>query len=147
MKVSFFETPQSLQLMLTRNKRYTERFLEKLGSPDDGRVIQEKVQALANAFRGALTQDGLMCLCGVLGAEISGLPKPVVLSARSFFDSLCDWLMKAFASSNTPNPRRKTLRILATLEGALLVARTLEDVDAFDEAVADLQSVAAVSST
>lgn len=120
-------------------KRYSDRFLEKLGNPDfasdDANVVVGVVRAL---FREALVRDGQMCLCGMLAAESAGLPEEVVAETRSFFDRTTDWLMKALSGTSWGKEqqqeavRTQALRAMALFEGGLLIARAKNDPALFD---------------
>ena len=83
-----------------------------------------------------------MCLCGLLGAEIGYLPGPVADEAKRFFESNIIWLTRVFerASGRTDisQSRGQALRTIATLEGALILARSLDDPAAFDVATKGL---------
>jgi TetR/AcrR family transcriptional repressor of nem operon len=95
------------------------------------------VAAWRAAFRRALHEDGRMCLCGVLGAEVGGLPPEVAAEARLFFERGAAVLARAHREAGSAS-RDAGLRTLATLEGAMLLARALGDPKAFDRATADL---------
>lgn len=128
-----FATKPALAAAVAR--RYCDRF--------DAAVAQERAAgascatAWRNVFRRSLREDGRMCLCGVLGAEAGGLPPEVVAEARRFFTRGVDSLAAASGLGGTPG-RRAGLQVLATLEGAMLLARALGDDDAFDQAAAHL---------
>ncbi len=83
------------------------------------------------------TDEGLMCLCGMLGAEITALPAPVAAAAKQFFERNVEWLTvlyrRAGVDATGETPRVYALRTIATLEGALIVARTLGDHSAFND--------------
>ena len=74
-----------------------------------------------------------MCPCGMLAAERDGLPDAVRQAVRRFFIHNRDWLADALARTaeheGTPRPRLETqaLAVIAGLEGAMLLARGLED--------------------
>lgn len=126
-----FPTKAALAAAVAR--RYTDRFLDA--------VVQQAgdgpVGAWRAAFRRALREDGRMCLCGVLGAQVGALPPEVAAEARRFFERGAESLARAHGG--TPEAARDAgLRVLATLEGAMLLARTLGDPAAFDRATAAL---------
>ena len=133
-----FPTKGDLGAAVTR--RYTERFLESLGdpeeTPDDANAV---IAAFRSLFRDALVNDRQMCLCGMLGAEISDLPKEVAAETATFFTRSIDWLVTALAGTEWGEQtgpihvRRVALRTIAALEGALIIARTLDDTSLFDE--------------
>ncbi|MGB1027140.1 MAG: hypothetical protein ACPGYL_11330, partial [Rhodospirillaceae bacterium] len=83
----------------------------------------------------------LMCLCGLFGAEIGDLPPRVQDETKLFFQRTLAWLQNALgptAPAVGPNREAQAYHILATLEGALILARSLNDLAAFDAAIAGL---------
>ncbi len=125
-------------------RRYTERFLEALGDPAD-RVASPAVllERCIQAFRDALARDRRLCLCGVLGAEAGALPEQVLAEARRFFERSLEWLSIALSrllgkDKNVKLARSGAIHILACLEGALILAKTLDDIETFDAAVAPI---------
>ncbi len=114
-------------------RRYRERFLATLGDPAEPAGLER----FAAAYRKALVEDGQMCLCGLFGAEIEALPAEVAVEVRIFFEDCIQWLERALAPSDDET-RGQALLVLSALEGALIVARTLDQVEAFDEATAEL---------
>lgn len=133
-----FPTKEDLGAAMT--ERYTDRFLESLGDPADPSVsAQVKIDRYIDAFRQAHRKENLMCLCGVLGAEISGLPEQVAVQTRIFFEKNRKWLATAMRG----DPRydgavarnRAALALIAKLEGAILMTRTMEDPEVFEAVV------------
>jgi TetR/AcrR family transcriptional repressor of nem operon len=124
-----FPTKAALAAAVAR--RYTERFEAAVAGADGG------VAAWRAAFRKALGEDGRMCLCGVLGAEGGVLPPEVAAEAKRFFARGVDALAR-IQGEPTVERRQAALGILATLEGAMLLARTLGDPAVFDAATATL---------
>lgn len=84
------------------------------------------------AFRSALENDGQLCLCGVLAANRDALPDEVAREARDFFEAAIEAL-----TAVTGNLERST-QILATLEGAMILARSLDDLAVYDAATKHL---------
>jgi len=125
--------PVKADLARETAKRYRERFFEALGPAEDARAPAVKLARMIELFRGALHSDGRMCLCDVLGIEVSSLPGDVAAEAAEFFRQTLAWLEAAM--QNFANP----VEVLSLLEGALVVARSLNDTRAFDEAVANLE--------
>ncbi|MEM7226230.1 MAG: TetR/AcrR family transcriptional regulator [Pseudomonadota bacterium] len=110
--------------------RYRERFLAALGDPESPGSLERYVAA----YRKALVEDGQMCLCGLFGAEIEALPGEVALEVRRFFQDNLAWLERALA----PAGPDQAVLVLSALEGALILARSLERTEAFDQAAAAL---------
>ncbi len=112
-------------------RRYTERFEAAVDAAiADGAL---PVEAWRRAFRRALLEEGRMCLCGALGASAADLPSDVAAEARRFFRRGLDMLTGTGGLSWDG-----AMRILAILEGAMLVATALGNAAAFDAATADL---------
>ncbi len=117
--------------------RYTARFLQALGAPD-ALAPDIAIARYIEAYRGALLQEGLMCLCGMFGAQIACLPETVADEARVFFERNMAWLETVFARSGfTPEAARaEAASLIATLEGAMILARTMQDPALFDAILA-----------
>lgn len=120
--------PTKSDLAAAAAKRYRERFADALAAEE--RRGTARVEAWRALFDGALKKDGLMCLCGILAAEGASLPAPVAAEARAFLDF-------GVASLDEARPGEGA-RILAQLEGAMLVARSMDDPDFFSQATAGL---------
>ena len=83
-----FPTKSDLGAAVAR--RYTDRFLGLMPDPkQDNFNPTEALKIYVGAFRSALIEDGKICLCGILGAEISSLPQAVSSEAERFFDMNC----------------------------------------------------------
>lgn len=142
-----YHFPTKADLGAAVARRYTERFLAALGDPADPAAAPgELVARYVAAFRHALAVERRMCLCGMLGSEVAALPAEVAAEAKAFFERNIAWLeivlaRRARAPAGNPAARRQALSVLAALEGALIVARTLEDPSAFDR-VAEIVTAA-----
>ncbi|MEQ8823454.1 MAG: TetR/AcrR family transcriptional regulator [Filomicrobium sp.] len=136
-----FPTKEDLGVAVT--DAYTEQFLEALGDPDDPtRKPDELLKLYVANFRRALVKDKRMCLCGVLASEKSSLPNGVAKSDQAFFEKNIAWL-EAVLRRKSPrmspkNRYAEAVRIIATLEGAMLVASGLGDTATFDLTTATL---------
>lgn len=116
---------------------YTDKFLGALGEPEELVMAgKDPIKAYVKAFRDALVKDKRMCLCGLLGAEINGLPPKVVAEARVFFERNLDWLTRAYTlQKGEKGGKDKAVQTLAVLEGAMIVSNTLGNNESFDAAV------------
>lgn len=125
-----FRTKPELAEALVR--RYTKRASERLGDP---KVLSgdEALVRVTGLFRDALRRDDRMCLCGLFGAERDILPPAVDLAVADFFRLLLEYLRIAFENGT---PQAKPEAVLARLEGALIVARSLRNPDLFESALA-----------
>jgi len=135
-------------------RRYTDRFMEVIGDPNDASLsANEKLARYCDAYRHAQKIDDRMCLCGMLGAEISSLPKDVAKEVRRFFDLNIAWLEAALtpargsasiSASITDDARGNAVMVLSALEGAIIVARATGDASLLDQ-VADHLSIPAAN--
>jgi TetR/AcrR family transcriptional repressor of nem operon len=121
--------------------RYHERFQTALegiaASEPDGR---RRLRRYAELYAGVLRKDR-MCLCGMLASEFGTLPPPMKDAVNRFFDANEAWLADVLEQGR----RARTLRfrgparevaqtLVASLEGAMLVARSYGDPGRFDAA-------------
>lgn len=139
-----FPTKEDLGAELAH--QYTEQFLISLGDPAAHMQQDENpIEVYIDHFRHALLVDKQMCLCGLLGAESDVLPEKVKHETTRFFERNIAWLEQAYASlkeSEKDNEvTRKALTTLALLEGALMISKTLDNVDAFEHAIASISDL------
>ncbi len=129
----YFPTKEDLGIAVTRY--YTDRFFESLGSPDTLKANgKDPITVYIAAFRYALTQDKRMCLCGMFGAEIDGLPQGVVTQTQEFFSRNLDWLEQAYNIKKHSEARKKAMQTLSLLQGALISSNALGDEQLFEHA-------------
>jgi TetR/AcrR family transcriptional regulator, transcriptional repressor for nem operon len=126
-------------------ERYAARFRERLGEIDAGGAgAPAKLDAYADIYASVL-REHRMCLCGMLAAEYETLPAPMREAIVRFFDESETWLAGVLedgrdaGSLTLPGATNAEARaIVDGLEGALLVARPLGDVDRFEATAARL---------
>lgn len=121
-------------------RRYTDDFLSALGPVDEAPMDAVGVQKrLHDLSRRSMVDENLMCLCGMLGAEVADLPGEVAAEVRVFFERSVAWTEAALArtewGTRVGQTRRRKLALstLATSEGALVLARSMGDISVFDE--------------
>lgn len=131
-----FPTKQDLAVAMA--KRYTENFLKSLGDPTGYSSASAAIEAYKDAYRRALIEDGLMCLCGIMGAESEHLPLSVRAETKAFFQRNLDWLVEVYSHHRVLDEdrakRKLAAHVIATLEGGLILARTTDDIDLFEGA-------------
>jgi TetR/AcrR family transcriptional repressor of nem operon len=116
-------------------RRYGDRFLASVARRLN-ETADDAIRAYRAAFREGLQRDGRMCLCGVLGAEAGVLSADVAKEILSFFRRCIDDLSQRIGG---PDAERRAFQIMATLEGAVMLARVYRDIEAFDQAAAGLR--------
>lgn len=103
---------------------------------------RQQIQQFVTLYR-----DGLgncqMCLCGMLAAEIEVLPASVQQEVRAFLSVVQDWLTQVLTAGQQAgclhlrwDPATEAAQVLATVQGAQLIARAAEDRLATFDAVA-----------
>ncbi len=112
-------------------ERYTQRAMAYLGDAVE-RTPSEAIERVTQLFRNALMRDDKMCLCGLFGAERDALPAEVAAATAEFFRLVIAYLTQGLGPNWTGDP---PAAILARLEGALIVARVLEDQTLFEQSV------------
>ncbi|MEM1386230.1 MAG: helix-turn-helix domain-containing protein [Pseudomonadota bacterium] len=123
-----YHFPTKPDLAAAVAKRYRERFAQALEAEEQEGTA--RVKAWRMLFHRAITQDGLMCLCGILAVEGTSLPEQVADEARAFLEF-------GIASLDEARPG-EGVRILSQLEGAMLIARSAGDPNIFAQATEDL---------
>lgn len=136
-----FPTKADLGLSLVR--RYQESFEEALaGLARKGGDTRTLLEGYAELYRSVLRKDR-MCLCGMLAAEHSTLPTPMQRALQTFFDANERWLAGVLEAGRRKGElelagaaREEARLLVAGLEGALLVARSYDDPERFQDAAA-----------
>jgi TetR/AcrR family transcriptional repressor of nem operon len=124
-------------------ERYEHGFLRALAAidaaTDDPR---DKLHRYVAIYADVLRQNR-MCLCGMLAAEYSTLPKPMKDTVKHFFDENERWLVgvleagRAAGTLRFGDPADVVARsLVGTLEGAMMLARSYGDPGRF-QSVAD----------
>jgi len=120
--------------------RYATRVVAAVEEAAGDAIISSgKLRTLCSVYREALSDSDRICLCAMLGAESCGLPDKLAAAVAAFFQANVDWIANALPKDMPLKVRRKrAAHILATLQGAMIVAGTLRSYKFFDDAVADL---------
>lgn len=134
----YFRQKEDLGLAVVA--RYAARVLAAAEEAATGATTPaDRLAALCKVYRAALIESDRICLCAMLGAESSGLPEKLSDAVAGFFNANIEWIEKALPKKLSPKIRRcKATRLLATLQGAMLVSGTLKSHKVFDDATADL---------
>ncbi|MES2165376.1 MAG: TetR/AcrR family transcriptional regulator [Pseudomonadota bacterium] len=114
-------------------QRYTHRFREQLLRIEVQHAkAQDRLTAYATLFENTFAAEQRLCVCGMLGAEAKSLPDGVAHEVSRFFEANTDWLAMVIAEGQRaqqlraqPEARALADAFLATLEGAMIVARSV----------------------
>lgn len=126
-----FSTKAELVTVVTQ--RYTHRFRGKLLHVEGQHAkAPERLAAYAALFEQTFVQDGSLCLCGILGAEIDTLDATIKAEVERFFQINLDWLEQVIRQGQAAGQLDKkqeakalALAFLCSLEGAMVVGRGL----------------------
>ncbi len=81
-----------------------------------------------------------MCLFGMLGAEVNGLPDQVSVQTKLFFERNIEWLTSAYEHKGAKgNARAKAVQTISLLEGAMITSNVMKDIEVFDLATASIK--------
>jgi len=110
--------------------RYRARFRDLLAAIDRHDDARRRLRDYAQLYIDTLKEDERMCLCGMLAADFTTLPRPVRDEVRRFFDDHEQWLAAVLAAGLKAKQLRfagtaeiAARSLLSSLEGAMLVAR------------------------
>jgi TetR/AcrR family transcriptional repressor of nem operon len=127
--------PQKADLGLALVERYRNRFLAVLEASRN-RPPQDRLRAFCEAYRDAFQGSVSVCLCGMLGAESHGLPDRVGAAVREFFAANIAWVADCLPADLPADRRRaEATGVVATLQGAMLLAATFRDPALLDQAI------------
>ena len=135
-----FPSKDDLILALVRTQRAeTEAALAALREIDP---FRHRLEAFAGLFRQHLVNGNRFCLCGMMGAEVADLPDAARMELVAFFDMCGVWLEREIAAHAEggalgagASPETLARLFVATLEGAMLIARVRRDLAHFDTVV------------
>ena len=132
-------------------ERYEARFLEMLAGIDKAQQgAVQKLRRYANIYADVLRANR-MCLCGMLASDYATLPKPMRERVRHFFDANERWLARVLEEGRKTGqlafkgaPVELARIIIASLEGAMMLARSYGEPPRFDataeRVIAELES-------
>jgi TetR/AcrR family transcriptional repressor of nem operon len=110
------------------------RYIDRVMAAVDAGIASglDVVQAWRAVFRGALEEGGRMCLCGALSAASRDLSPAVADEVQRFFEA---GIASLVAGGLT---EERATQVMATLEGAHLLASAQRDPAIFERATAAL---------
>jgi TetR/AcrR family transcriptional repressor of nem operon len=103
---------------------------------------RRRLRRYADLYAGVL-RKGRMCLCGMLASELGTLPEEMREAVTRFFDANEAWVARVLEQGRRVrslrfrgSPEEVARSLVASLEGAMLVARSYGDPSRFDVAAA-----------
>lgn len=139
-----YHFPKKADLALALIERYAAEFLERLDQIDRANSTAGAVlQAYISAYRSALNDGEMVCLCVAFSTDRDSLSDDVLAELNAFHDQSLIWLTEVFEDAETDhsimavgNPADEAAACLAIVEGAQLLARAAGQLDQFDKATA-----------
>jgi TetR/AcrR family transcriptional regulator, transcriptional repressor for nem operon len=120
-----YHFPQKALLGAAVVDRYTEKILTAIGPVNrEQATVAEHLARLCEQYEAAVRDQGLMCLCCVLGSESRDLPDLVVAAVQRFFTALLDWVELVLA--DRPDAKIIAAQTLGSLQGTMILAMTLQ---------------------
>jgi len=129
-----YHFPKKEDLGIALIDRYAKRFFEVLvEEAAAAESAREKLEAFQAVYRRAFRQDRAVCLCGLLGAELAGLPEGLAAGIRAFFGDNIAWVEGALPLelSNVERHSRAST-VVAAHQGAITLAVSLNDHEMFE---------------
>jgi TetR/AcrR family transcriptional repressor of nem operon len=140
-----YHFPTKADLGVAVATRYTERFTQKLAqifaAHDSG---QERLTRYVDLFRQSLLCDQKMCLCGQFASESEVLPESIRMATQQFFLQNLQWLrVNVFEAVGLTSQvaEQRAAGLLASLEGALLMAKVLNNTTVFEQVSANFATL------
>jgi TetR/AcrR family transcriptional repressor of nem operon len=120
-------------------ERYEQSFLQALAEIDKSNdSANEKLRRYVGLYVEVLRNDR-MCLCGMLAAEYATLPKPMKTGLKHFFDENERWLVVVLKEGQAAkklrfagSARSVAQLLVGALEGAMMLARSYDDITRFE---------------
>ncbi|MEO1620706.1 MAG: TetR/AcrR family transcriptional regulator [Cyanobacteria bacterium J06632_3] len=120
--------------------RYCDHFSLLLRKITQGSTSAKlMLESYTRLFRDTLVERKKLCLCGVLAGEVETLPEAVRQEIVRFFDQQEAWLTKTIQSGIDSgeiligvDANRWATTLLSSLEGGMLVAKSLGNYQNFD---------------
>ena len=139
-----YHFPKKEQLGEALVERYSENFAAALSHINaQGKPAQQNIQAFVDIYRHELTQNRLVCLCAVLGAEAAGLPARVNAKVNQFFSGNTAWLEQQYDTLGAADPANDAKITIALLSGAMMMSAVQNDNSIFEAAAQSIREKSA----
>lgn len=127
-----FPTKEAMAVRLV--ERYAARVFEQLeAKAAKATSPEDRLAAFSAVYRGALKDDGAICLCVLLGSELPGLPKDLQGAVKKFFKANIDWVAQSLPK-DTPaaEKKRRAATYVSAHQGAMMMAVAVNDFTLLD---------------
>ncbi|HEY9078707.1 TetR/AcrR family transcriptional regulator [Magnetovibrio sp.] len=143
-----YHFPSKADLGTALAERHANRALDALQGVDQLNLnAWQQLDAFFKPFIDLAKSCDLMCVGGVMASEYSTLPTPMQHRMDEFFAILHTWLTRVLRQGRASGqlyfgaePSVKADAIIATLEGAILIAKTRKNADFIDPLIDDIKA-------
>ncbi len=137
-----YHFPSKAELAVALIERYASTHTEALALIDEtSDIASDRLAAYVQGYRRALSGGAKLCLCVAFSISRDSLSDEALSELDLFHTNSIEWLKKTFELANkdgsvthSANPTLEATALLATVEGAQLVARAANKVADFDKA-------------
>ena len=137
-----YHFPSKADLAVALIERYASTFNDALAVIDEtSDIASDRLAAYVQSYRRALSGGAKLCLCVAFSISRDSLSEEALAELDTFHTSSIDWLCKTFELAENDgsvdqigDPIEEATALLATVEGAQLVARAANKVADFDQA-------------
>ena len=144
--------PAKADLGLALVNQYSDLFESVLREIRGRKVAPiEALRAYAQIYRSSLNQ-GWGCMCGMLASEVEVLPANVAAGVRRFMSISLNWLTELISAglqdgklAGAGDPAARAATFLSICQGALLVSRSMQAPECFEQAISGGLQAFAVS--
>ncbi len=137
-----YHFPSKADLAVALIERYASTHAEALAVIDEtSELASDRLAAYVQGYRKALSGGAKICLCAAFSVSRDSLTDEALRELDAFRGNSLNWLEKTFQLANkdgsvshSAEPAEEAAALLATVEGAQLVARAANKVSDFDQA-------------
>lgn len=129
-----YHFPRKVDLGVELVDRYSARFQERIDTIEVS-DLKLALKDYLSIYAAALVLGESVCLCAILGAEANGLPRDISSKLQIFFEINETWLNSLFAHHDISSQAYPPLEILASLEGSMIVASSMQDRSVLDGSI------------
>ncbi|GEM46331.1 TetR/AcrR family transcriptional regulator [Deinococcus cellulosilyticus] len=136
-----YHFPGKTDLGVALVRRYRNRLhqvLSQLQQQPQG--APQMLEVYLVGYRTVVHEDGRICLCAALAADLNTLPESIQTEVAAFFQLNQDWLSRVMEQGSesgqlkfSGSPQHAAEVFLATLEGGMLLARSYRDMGRFEQ--------------
>lgn len=143
-----YHFPTKAHLGLAVASRYRAQFAAALDAIDASHPSPgDRLAAFVDIYRREMSSGShRMSICMMLAAEMEALPEEIRACVTAFYHTQMDWLgtvLTRLTGADETGASRRARQVLALLQGAMLGAKTLRDLDYFEDAIRGIDGLVA----